>query len=483
VGLAGYSKKSLRIGDLSAGDWQKIYRPLPVERDMSSELAVPIIGAGGGLEGVLNIESPQPDAFSDEDRLLLEALAAQAVIAIQEIRLLDALQEIVQVLLTADYDELLRLIIARACDLINVSDGSIWLVAASDTLVLRQSTDTSRIGETLSLRNSFTGQAVRLRQPVTIDDARFEPKFMHPELAERRGWASAIVVPLLAAHDNANPVGSFALYSNDLRDFSDWDKKLLTCLANHAAVSIRDAEHLRLLKQAQERQATAETIAAVGDVAANLVHQLNNKFGAISVRVQGIEAKCADVLAANPYLSANLREIAGSTRQAMAVVRDSMAPLQPLHAQPVSVVACILRALERAALPDSITVKQVNLDNLPHVLAGDKQLEMVFFNLIDNAANAMAGAGKLELAGKRVDDFVTVSVADSGPGILPAQQATIFEFAAGADQSAGKGRLRFGLWWVKTFVERFGGRVELDSHPNLGARFTVWLPVEKGFVL
>lgn len=481
VGWVALHKKSLRIDDLSAPPWQSIYHPLPINREMRSELAVPIIGAGGGLEGVLNIESPLPAAFTEEDMLLLEALATQAVIAIQEMRLLDALQEIVQVLLTADYDELLRLIIERACDLINVSDGSIWLVSEPDTLVLRQSTAANRIGEELSLPNSFTGQAVRLQQPITIDDIRFEPKFMRPAMAQQRGWVSAIVVPLLAAKDNANPVGSFALYARELRDFSDWDKKLLTVLANHAAVAIRDAEQLQLLKQAQERQATAETIAAVGDVAANLLHQLNNKFGAISVRVQGIEAKCADVLEANPYLTSNLQDIAQSTRQAMAIVRDSMAPLQPVRSQPVDVAACIQRALQRASLPPSISVGQHNLENLPRVWAGEKQLEMVFYNLIDNARNAMDGVGRLELAGDVANGCVTVSVIDTGPGILPEQRETIFEFASVLEnlQQKEPGRLRFGLWWVKTFVDRFGGRIELDSRPGQGTRFTVWLPVDK----
>jgi len=478
VGWVAKHKKSARISDLSADPWRSIYRPLPIDRDMRSELAVPIIGAGGGLVGVLNIESPVANAFSAEDQLLLEALAVQAVVAIQEIRLLDALQEIVQVLLSANEMELFRLIIDRACDLINVSDGGIWLVSEPDTLVLRQCTDVSRLGETLSLSDSFSGQAVRLQRPITIDDVRLEPRFMRPELARKRGWVSAIVVPLLAAHDNAHPVGSFALYAKDMRDFSDWDKKLLTCLANHAAVAIRDAEQLRLLKQAQERQATAEAIAAVGDVAANLLHQLNNKFGAISARVQGIEDKCAEALTCWPYLANNLREISRSTRQAMDIVRDSMAPLQPLRPQPVNVATCMQHALKRAALPPAISVKLHNLEHLPRVLAGDKQLEMVFYNLIDNARKAMDDAGQLSLQASEVNGFVGVTVADTGRGISPEQQGTIFEFAGGVNPAA-TGQLRFGLWWVKTFVDRFGGRVEFASQPGQGSRFTVWLPVDQ----
>ena len=164
----------------------------PFDREMRSELAVPLIGAGGTLEGVLNIESPQPDAFRDDDRHLLEALAAQAVIAIQEMRLLDTMQEIVEVLLTARVDDLLKLIIQRACDLINMEAGNFWMVCEPDTLVLRQSTEDQRLGEELSLSRSLTGQAIRLRQPITVDDVRTCPDFLKQQLAARKGWISAI---------------------------------------------------------------------------------------------------------------------------------------------------------------------------------------------------------------------------------------------------------------------------------------------------
>ncbi len=479
VGWVASRQQSLRITDLQEPQWQAIYQPLPFDREMRSELAVPLIGAGGGLEGVLNIESPNPNAFTEEDQHLLEALAAQAVIAIQEIRLLDAMQEIVEVLLTAPVDDLLKLIIERACDLINASAGFIWIVSEPDTLVMRQSTESQRLGEKLSMRRSLTGQAVLLHQPITIDDVRVYSGFQKRDLALEQGWVSAIIVPLLTPNDGGT-VGSFNLYTSKLRDFSAWDKKLLTCLANHAAVAIRDAEQLTQLKETQERQAIAETFAAVGDVGANLVHQLNNKFGAISVRVQGIEDKCAQALETWPYLADNLQEIARSSYQAMTIVRDSMAHLRPAQPQPVEVLPCIERALQRATLDPAVEIFQTGLENLPRVWAGEKQLEMVFYNLVDNALKAMAGQGELHLKGKWLGDEVAVTIVDTGPGIPREMQTQIFEFTSAVNRSKEKqGRLGFGLWWVKTFVDRFGGRVALESEPGRGSAFTVWLPAEK----
>lgn len=481
VGWVALNKKSQLIADLPNSDWRSVYHPLPVDKVMRSELAVPLLTGDGALEGVLNIESPQPRAFTDLDQQLLETLANQAVNAIEEVRLLDALQEIVSVLLTAPIDTLFELIIERACDLINVSAGAIWTLSEPETLVLRRSNDGRDPGRRLPLKDSIAGQAIRFRQPIAIDDVGRHSSYKPKRFAAEKGWVSGIFVPLLSPYDEDNAIGSFSLYATHLRDFSDWDKKLLTCLANHAAVAIRDAEQRDQLKQAQERQVMAETFAAVGDVAANLVHQLNNKFGAISVRVQGIEEKCEKALADWPYLSENLAEIANSSRQALKLVRDSMAQLRMTRLQPVDVVRCVESALQRAEPGPGVTI-ECDLPSLPRVLAGERQLEMVFYNLLDNAIKAMRGQGTVTITARPEpgQDEVSVTVADTGVGIPPDKQLRIFEFAASTSgDNAARSRLGFGLWWVKTFVDRFGGRVEVKSEPGRGSAFTVWLPAKK----
>jgi GAF domain-containing protein len=481
VGWVASRRQSLRIPDLQALPWREIYQPLLAGREMRSELAVPVLRIGGGLAGVLNIESPLPNAFTEEDQRLLETLAGQAVIAIQEIHLLDALQEITQGVLTASENNLFKLIIDRACDLINVSEGFIWTLSAAGKLNLRQST----IGNTLEAEmlgeDSFTQQALRLRQPVAIDDVRTHPEARYRALAQERGWGSAIIVPLLALHEGRRPVGVFTLYASRLHDFSDWDKKLLTCLANHAAIAIHNAEQLALLKQAQERQVLAETFAAVGDMGANLLHQLNNKLGAVSVRIQGIEVKCERALESWPYLAEGLQEIKSGVHDAMRLVRDSLTQLQPMPPQPVALLPCIQRVLRQLQPPPAVKVSLVNLEQLPRAWAGEKQMEMVFYNLIDNALRAMDQQGELILEGQDCGLEVAITVKDTGPGIPVVVQQKIFEFIAGAPPTSSipPQRLGFGLWWVRTFVDRFGGRVTLNSVPGQGTAFTIWLPAEK----
>jgi signal transduction histidine kinase len=332
------------------------------------------------------------------------------------------------------------------------------------------------------LERSLTGQAIRLRRAITVDDVRAYPDFEYRDLAFEQGWVSAIIVPLLMPDKKRSAIGSFSLYAIQLRDFSDWDKKLLTILANQAAVAIHDAEQLAQLEQARQRQAVVETFAAVGDVAANLLHQLNNKVGAIPARVQGIEDKCPDALAAFPYLATNLHEIERSAYQAMGIVRDSMAHLRPVQRQPVDVGNCLTQALNRAELPPTVTVFQTDFENLPRARAGERQLEMVFYNLIDNSVKAMAGQGELHLFGESQGDEVIVSITDTGPGIPPELQAHIFEFSPTSAISEGQPnqQLGFGLWWVKTLIDRFEGRLLLTSEAGKGTTFRVCLPTEKG---
>ena len=469
VGQAAMRRQTLRIDDLNTAAWQNIYRPLPVDRPMRSELAVPLIGVAGGLEGIINLESPQPHAFTANHQRLLEMVARQAVIALQEIRLLDALQEIFKVLLTAQPLDLFQLILDCACDLINVPAGSVWLLEG-ETLVVQLSTAGYQTGDTLPLAGSLTEQAIRVQHPMSVDNLRLDPRFAHRQAILGRGWVSLIVVPLLLPHE---ALGSFSFFSSELRDFSNWDKRVLTCLANHAAVAIQYAKQLSQLRQAQERQAMAETFAAIGDVAANLLHQLNNKVGAIPAQIQAIAAKAPPT---DPYLTKKLQEIEQSSRQALAIVRDSLAHLRPTERQAVDIATCLSQALQRATPPKSVTLSQHGLAELPRVMANEQQLEMVFYNLIDNALKAMPKRrAHLTLSGQATAHEVIITVTDNGRGIAPELQAQLFDFRPTPAQ-AQAGRLGFGLWWVKTFVERFGGRVYFASNVGQGSAFTVCLP-------
>ena len=491
TGWVAKYRQPLCIADVRQSPWSRIYYPLDYDIEMRSELAVPLVGANGRLEGVVNLESPRVGAFTEEDSHLLQALATQAVIAIQEARLLDALQEIAWRLLTEPLDAVFARLVALARSLLNAATATIWTLEG-DTLVLRASGDTDVPVDRIPLGDSLIGYSVRQRRAVISPNVQEDPRFHRPDLAREQGWGPALVVPMLIG-DERTPLGALSVYwptsfaatsppskeggrSNGVV-VSDWDRKVLTILAHYGALAVHKARHQQALQEAQEQRAVAEAFAALGDVAANVLHQLNNKVGTIPVRVEGIQDKCADVLAGHPYLQENLRAIEESAREALDAVRESLGLLRPLHPMPVSIVQCVHEALNAVTLPPSVRVHLHGLDDLPRVMADRRSLTLVFVNLLENASEAMQGTGYIHVHGRLQNGEVQVRVKDTGPGIPPEVRARIFDFNVSHREGERSQRLGFGLWWVKTLMVRLGGRVWVEGDDGAGSTFVLSLPV------
>ncbi len=471
-------RQPVLIPDLRVDPWCDVYYPLAEDVEMRSELVVPLIDASGRLEGVLDLESPELAAFSEQDSHLLQALATQAVIAIQEVRLLDALQEVAQLLLTQPCEQVLEHLARLAGDLLNAAATAIWTLDG-DQLVLQVSTGGYGPGERIPVQGSLTGESIIQRRSIIAGDIRTDPRFDRPDAARALGWVRALVVPMLISDDQA-PVGAFSVYSADPEAArfaeSEWDNKILTCLARYAALAVHNAARQDALRAAQEKHYVAETFAAVGDIAANLLHRLNNKVGSIPVRVQGIQDKSQPALLADPYLAANLAEIERSATEAMEIVSESLSHLHPIHLSSVSVAECVRAAIASATLPPGMHVQVGALDELPAVVAAQSSLTMVFTNLLDNACEAMHGEGLVNIQGVPHDDRVEISVSDDGPGIDREFHDQIFELNYSGSTSSRPGKLGFGLWWVKTLMTRLGGSVAVESDGEHGTTFWLRLP-------
>ncbi len=478
TGWVAKNRIPLRIADVHADRWSRIYYPFDHVLPMRSELAVPLLGSGGRLEGVINLESPRAGAFSEEDSLLLQSLATQAVIAIQEVRLLDALQEVAERLLSDSAQQVFDRLVDLTCDLLDAPASALWTLEGEE-LLLRSASGGYRRGARVPLAQSLTGAAILSHSFVYSDDVRSDPRFRHPELAAKQGWSQALVVPL-AASQESDPVGALSIYGVDSETgrlvISDWDRKVLIFIAHHAALAVQNAERQQALRRAQEQHAAAETFAAVGDIAANLLHRLNNKIGAIPVRVEGIQDKCQASLQSDAYLAHNLAEIERSAIEAMEALGDSLFYLRPIHLSPVDVAISVEQAIAAVDVPETVTVHVSGLSDLPDVMAGSQRLALVIVNLLENAITAMMGTGEIDIEGCRQNGWVEISVTDTGPGVDPSQHERIFEFNySGASASSGK--LGFGLWWVKTLIARFAGSITVESDGSHGTTFRLNLPI------
>jgi signal transduction histidine kinase len=478
MGLVAMRREPLVISDLHEEPWKHIYYPFDHELVMRSELAVPLIGAGGRMEGVLNLESPQLNAFSKQDKYILQILATHAVTAIQEARLLDALQEISALLLTLPQAQMHRSLVEKACDLLNVPASMIWLVEEQQ-LVLQAVTGLQLSKERLNLENTASAKAVLGGEPVTVSAAEFNRSPAYDDLALLGEGGSAMIVPLVAGEDPPEkPIGAFAVYSapSENRDFdqSEWDKKVLSILSHYAVLAVQNTAHQEALRAVQEQRAVAEAFAAVGDIASNLMHRLNNKIGTIPVRVEGIQDKCQPSLSQDPYLAMNLEEIERSASAAMEVMQETVYHLRPIQFSEVTIEECVREALATAQLPPGVQVNQIGLESLPRVYAGTRRLTLVFVNLLENAVDAMGGEGTIDIRGEVYEKWIEIRFSDNGPGIPPDLQDRIFEFNYSTRESPGK--LGFGLWWVKTLVARFGGGISVESDGRAGTTFILSLP-------
>jgi signal transduction histidine kinase len=260
---------------------------------------------------------------------------------------------------------------------------------------------------------------------------------------------------------------------------SEWDKKVLACLANYAALAIQNESHQRALRSSQEKHWTAETFAAVGDISANLLHNMNNKVGTIPVRIQAIQDKYQQVLEADSYLANNLAEIERSATYAMQIVQENLSHLRPIRMEKVNIASRIQEAIRSVHIPAAVQIETNGLEDLPTVTAGGQSLTFVFRNLIENAISAMDGSGSIVIEGVHLPEAVEICVSDTGPGIATELHNQIFELNF-SRTGAQPGKLGFGLWWVKTLMTRLGGSVSVESDGHHGTAFRLRLPSGEG---
>jgi signal transduction histidine kinase len=240
-------------------------------------------------------------------------------------------------------------------------------------------------------------------------------------------------------------------------------------------LAVQNESHQQALQISQEQHWTAETFAAVGDVSANLLHNMNNKVGTIPVRIQAIQDKYQRLLQHDAYLTTQLAEIERSAADAMQIVQENLSHLRPIRMERVEIDSCIREAIRAVQIPITVQIGTDGLEHLPPVTAGKQSLTFVFRNLIENALAAMNGTGLIRIQGNYLPESVEVCFTDSGPGIPAELHTQIFElnFSRAVSQP---GKLGFGLWWVKTLMTRLGGSVIVESDGHHGTTFRLRLP-------
>lgn len=229
------------------------------------------------------------------------------------------------------------------------------------------------------------------------------------------------------------------------------------------------------LKQLERQFLERERLAAVGELAAMVAHEVRNPLA-------GIRGGCEILL--EGYTPGDARhdigvEIIHQVDRLTRTVHDLLTFARPRAVDPVptdmhALIDRILQNLRDDPGNAAIEVVRDFSDDVSVVQVDGRQIEQVFLNLVLNAIQAMQHRGRVTISTRAGHRDLVVSVADSGPGIRPDAIAHIFQpFFTTRSQGTG-----LGLAIVKKIVEAHGGRIEAASPPGSGAVFTVTLPKE-----
>ena len=234
------------------------------------------------------------------------------------------------------------------------------------------------------------------------------------------------------------------------------------------------------LEQVQEKLIRSERLAAVGELASGVGHELRNPLNVIR--------NCAYLL--NMALSEKGDEEAASTLKVLdkqidaanKIVTDLLdfTRIKPPSKSKVDLGILMKESLSYIALPENITIKNTVNGHSPQVVTDGEQMGRVFTNIISNAIQAMSGPGAAKPGELDIDtgadgDSVWVRFKDTGCGISEENIQKIFE-PLFTTKPKGIG---LGLAISKRLVEQNGGAIEVASRVGEGATFTVKIPGEK----
>jgi len=230
----------------------------------------------------------------------------------------------------------------------------------------------------------------------------------------------------------------------------------------------------------QQQIVRAERLATLGEIAAGVVHELNNPLTSITVYAEYLVRKL-ESQGADPADLEKLRRIGASAQRILRFSRDLIQYARPSgrDLQPIDLAAVVRQSvsicehlIERGGITFSIEVDP----DLPVIRAVGGQLEQVLINLITNAVHAVEAGGRVVVRAQTDSpSTVVLEVADSGPGISEDDREKIFEpFFTTKPDGKGTG---LGLPIVRNIVDQHRGEIRVSRSDLGGAGFRVILPI------
>lgn len=462
-----------------------------------SELCVPM-KIGERVIGVLNVESTDVNRFTAADQQLLQALANQTAVALENARLYTQTQRSTRELAilnsathalasNLDLNTVLKLTIIEINTLLQAEDASVLLHDPDNedlvfAAVASGEAFTTLFGKHISAKAGIAGWTVRNKQSVLVDNAQEDERFYRDiDMMTGVTTRSLMAVPLISKD---NVIGVIEVINKIGGVFDAHDVELIEALASSAAVAIDNARlYRRLLDQIQMLQDTqaqlihSEKMAALGRLVASISHEINNPLqsiqGCLTLADEELDGDIRpEKLTRYLHVAEDeIERIAAIVRR----VRDFYRPsdheqmLTDLHKTLESVLELSGKQLQHS----QVTVERLWAPHLPEITANADHLKQVFLNLVLNAIDAMPEGGTLTIRTALSYDTVAIEFSDTGIGMSEETQARLFEpFFTTKSHGSGLGlSISYGI------IEAHNGQITATSALGQGTTFSIILPV------
>ncbi len=411
----------------------------------------------------------------------------------QSVEELKALGEVGQaVSSTLDLETVLTTIVARAVQLSGTYAGIIYEYdEATQEFRLRASyrmetelVEAYRATPT-RLGQGATGGAAATRAPVEVVDLLNERELgatrIRPIL-RRLGYQSLLAVPLLLEQQI---MGALTVYRREPGSFAPEVVNLLQTFATQSVLAIQNA---RLFREIEDKSRQLEAANRhKSEFLANMSHELRTPLNAIIGFSEVLLQRMFGEM--NEKQNEYMEDILSSGRHLLSLINDIL-DLSKVEAGrmelelakfdfPLAIDNALTLVRERAT-SHGISLHRELDKRLGDFVGDERKIKQILLNLLSNAVKFTPEGGRIDVNANLNDGGVEISVSDTGIGISPEDQETIFEEfrQVGTDYAHKREGTGLGLTLTKKFVEMHGGKIWVESEVGKGSRFIFTLPIK-----